>query len=294
MIDPLTLDQLRVFVAVVDSGSFSAASRRLQRVQSAVSHAVQALETTLGVTLFDRTGRTPVLTEAGEALLGDARGLLAAAAGLRAKAASFSEGVEPELSVAVDPFFPLEAMMDGLRHVAAVFPSMRIRLITEGIGGPERHLRNGSVSLAIFPREISPTPDLVARFLVNIEMISVVASSHPLACAQSPITQSELNEVVQLVLSNDTSNGWSRGVVSPRIWRFADLHTRIEFLLAGFGWCNMPRHLVAEPIRDGRLTQLTLQESIDFRVALHAVHLQSYSPGPGARVLLSRLAEQAI
>ena len=69
MIDPLTLDQMRVLVAVAETGSFSAASRKLGRVQSAVSQAVRAMETTLGVTLFDRSTKTPTLTEAGAAIV---------------------------------------------------------------------------------------------------------------------------------------------------------------------------------------------------------------------------------
>lgn len=77
MIDSLTLDQMRVLVAVADAGSFSAAARKLGRVQSAISQAIQTLETTLGLSLFDRSGKTPQLTDAGKALVGDARALIA-------------------------------------------------------------------------------------------------------------------------------------------------------------------------------------------------------------------------
>jgi hypothetical protein len=73
MLDRLTLDQLRILVAVEEEGSFSSAARRLGRVQSAVSQSVQALEATLGVALFDRSERTPKLSDAGRALLADAR-----------------------------------------------------------------------------------------------------------------------------------------------------------------------------------------------------------------------------
>ena len=68
MLDAVTLDQLRVFVAAAETGSFSGAARRLKRAQSAVSHAVMSLEAALEIRLFDRGGRTPVLTEAGRAL----------------------------------------------------------------------------------------------------------------------------------------------------------------------------------------------------------------------------------
>ena len=77
MIDSLTLDQMRILVAVADAGSFSAAARKLGRVQSAISQSIQTLETTLGLVLFDRSGKTPQLTDAGKALVGDARVLIA-------------------------------------------------------------------------------------------------------------------------------------------------------------------------------------------------------------------------
>ena len=69
MLDRLTLDQLRALVAAGEEGSFSAAGRRLGRAQSAVSQSVQILEDELEVQLFDRSGKAPVLTEAGRAVL---------------------------------------------------------------------------------------------------------------------------------------------------------------------------------------------------------------------------------
>jgi DNA-binding transcriptional LysR family regulator len=57
MLDRLTLDQLRIVIAVAETGSFSGAARRLGRVQSAVSQSVQSLEATLGIPLFDRAAK---------------------------------------------------------------------------------------------------------------------------------------------------------------------------------------------------------------------------------------------
>ncbi len=69
-----TLDQLQVFLTVVEKGSFSAASRALNRTQSVISYTIANLETQLGVALFVRSGtRRPQLTEAGKSVLEDAR-----------------------------------------------------------------------------------------------------------------------------------------------------------------------------------------------------------------------------
>src|ERR1700675_2977098 len=75
MLDGVTLDQLRTFIAAVDEGSFSAAGRRLRRAQSVVSQTLANLEAQLGVKLFDRSARYPRLTEEGRSLLADARGV---------------------------------------------------------------------------------------------------------------------------------------------------------------------------------------------------------------------------
>lgn len=80
MLGTLSLDQLRVLVTIEETGSFSAAGRRLNRAQSAISQAIATLEATQGVTLFDRSGHKPALTEMGRVLVGQARRVLSGAA----------------------------------------------------------------------------------------------------------------------------------------------------------------------------------------------------------------------
>ncbi|MGY3138228.1 DNA-binding transcriptional LysR family regulator [Bradyrhizobium sp. USDA 4501] len=109
MLDNLTLDQIRTFVAIAESGSFRAAATKLARVQSAVSHAIANLEAELGLTLFDRSSHRPALTAEGKALLGNARDLLLRVDAMRARARGLGDGVESELSLVVDTLFPIAA-----------------------------------------------------------------------------------------------------------------------------------------------------------------------------------------
>ena len=105
--DALTLDQLRLFLAVVDAGGFSAAARSLRRAQSAVSYGVANLERQLGTSLFERSGRKPKLTQAGDELAAEARAVCSQVDRLRARAHGIAHGVEPRLAIAVDHMFPL-------------------------------------------------------------------------------------------------------------------------------------------------------------------------------------------
>ncbi len=97
MLDNLSLDQLRTFLAAADAGSFSAAARKLHRAQSVVSQTLANLEVQSGVKLFDRAGRYPVLTEDGRALLADARAVVERADAFKARAKGLAGGVEAQL-----------------------------------------------------------------------------------------------------------------------------------------------------------------------------------------------------
>src|SRR5258706_4411055 len=110
MIDGVTLDQLRTFIAAVDEGSFSAAGRKLRRAQSVVSQTLANLEAQLGGKLFDRSARYPQLTEEGRSLLADARSVADNIDGFKARARAMREGPQPELSVVVDLKVAIEAL----------------------------------------------------------------------------------------------------------------------------------------------------------------------------------------
>ena len=260
MIDPLTLDQMRVLVAVAETGSFSAAARKLGRVQSAISQAVQTMETALRLQLFDRSHKTPALTEAGAAILEDARTVLLRAQGLQARARDIRDELEPELTLAVDATLPMPLLMKSLEALREAFPTLPATLFTEALGGAQETLMSGAARMAIYPIHGGPTADVTAEFLTRVALVPVVAAHHPLAGLNHPVAREDLEAHVQLVLTgrNAFAQALRGGVVSPHIWRFADLTTRLEFLLAGFGWCNMPLHMVQDHVAAGRLKRLEI------------------------------------
>ena len=290
MLDRLTLDQLRVLAAVADGQSFSAAARRLGRVQSAISQSVQALEATLEVTLFDRSGKTPKLTDAGRAILADARRLLQDAELIRARAASIAADVEPELSLAIDSIFPNALLMASLKGLSEVHPCLPVTLFTEGLGAPEQRLLDGVARLAVCSRFPSVAENLEREFLARVETVPVAAAHHPLAGETAPLEREVLERHVQLVLTDRSpiTSNITGGVVSRRIWRFADLATRLEYLLAGFGWCNMPLHMVADHLADGRLKKLEIRDSSArlFELPLFAAYERGRTPGRAGRWLV--------
>lgn len=292
MLDRLTLDQLRAVIAVAETGSFSAAARKLGRVQSAISQSIQSLEDTLGIELFDRNAKTPKLNETGRVLLQDAYGLVHGAEALRARAESIANNMEPELTLAIDSMFPNKLLMEALCDFGREYPNVAVTLFTEGLGAAEQRIRDGVARLGIYsPLSTAPSNDLEWEPMTSIEMIPVAGTSHPLAHETSPIERHTLENYIQLVLTDRTplSQNLRGGIVSLKIWRFADLGTRLEFLLAGFGWCNMPRHLVEDHIRAGRLKELALRDRANIALPMHIVYERGRPPGRAGRWFIEQL-----
>lgn len=291
MIGNLSLDQLRVLVAIADAGSFSAAGRRIGRAQSAISQAMAGLEATQGVQLFDRSGHRPQLTEIGRLLVDQARMVLASAARFEAVAANTRSGLEPELALAIDPLVPSGPLIESLRALRDTYPDLPVSFSTEGLGGAERRLRQGSAALAICLLLPSPPDDIAALPLLSVKLAPVAVPDHPLARLGRPITRADLDPHIQLVLSDPIdATGPSYGLASARLWRFVDLQRRLDMLLAGFDWCRMPEHLITQLLADGRLVRLELaDDGAREDLTIYAAHMRDRPLGPAGRWLLNDL-----
>jgi DNA-binding transcriptional LysR family regulator len=297
MLDGMSMDQLRTFIAAADEGSFSAAGRKLRRAQSVVSATLANLELQVGFPLFERTGRFPRLTEPGRALLEQARLAAAGMDAFKAKARTLSEGLEPELAVAVDVMFPIEELTSAVQAFQQAFPATPLRLYVEALGAVLQPLLAGDCRVAI----IGSLPEIPAgcasEFLVSVAAVAVVSPTHALAAIPGPVLRSVAGEHVQLVLSDRSSMtaGRNFGVMSAKTWRLADMGAKHAFLRAGLGWGYMPLHMVDEDLRSGKLVRLELemQPNVGPGFSMHAVHLMEHPPGPAGRWFVDRLKKQA-
>lgn len=262
MLDALTLDQIRTFVAVADSGSFRAGAGSLSRAQSGVSVAVANLEAELGVLLFDRSGHRPVLTPEGKTLLGDARNILLRVDAMRARARGFGEGIELELSIVVDTLFPVFAIGMALTDMRKAYPTVAIRVAVEPLGGPLQALIDKSCTLAVMVGEDFRDPRIALEALSPISQVAVVAPGHPLAAgADREISIPDLADHLQIVLSDPTSHSHGRdfGVISPQTCRVGTQDAKHALIVAGVGWGRLPSWQIEEDLNRGRLVRLATQ-----------------------------------
>ena len=291
----VSLDQLKSFIVAADEGSFSAAGRKLLRAQSAVSELIGALEEQLEVELFDRSGRYPRLTVAGETLLADARKVLDQVDTLKARAKGVAAGTEPELSVVVDAFYPLDFVTQAVGEFKTRYPRTPLRLYFESLGAVCQPVMAGHCSVGVVGTLPVLPEGLGSERLHGITMALVAAARHPLASVRGVVSREELSRHVQLVLTDrsDLTQGNEFGVLAPETWRLGDIFVKKAFLLAGLGWGGMPLSLVKDELASGALVTLDAEDILPVQLIMpmFAVYRASNLPGPAGRWFIDRLKQ---
>ena len=159
--DNLDWNQLKAFLETAETGSLSAAARKLGLTQPTLSRQVAAIEQRMGVTLFERVGKTLALTPTGLDLLEHARAMGAAAAALRLAASGRSQAVGGVVSVSASDAVAAYLLPPLLRRLRAQQPGIAVEVISSNAMSD---LLRREADIAI--RHVKPEqPDLIARLV---------------------------------------------------------------------------------------------------------------------------------
>jgi DNA-binding transcriptional LysR family regulator len=293
MLDGVSLDHLRMFIAAADEGSFSKGGRRLRRAQSVVSQTLANLEAQLGVKLFDRSSRSPVLTSQGVALLAEARAVVSRMDVFKARAKGLSDGLEPELSVVVDVVFPLERLTSAVAAFQAEFPAVPLRLYVEALGAVLQPVIESRCAFGVMGSLPSAPAEFTREHLLTVGWAFVASPTHPLASFKGAIPARVLAQHRQLVLTDrsELSQGKEFGVYSANTWRLADLGAKHAFLRAGLGWGGMPVDAIKRDLAYRSLVKIRIEDLPEghLAMAMFAVFRTNRPPGPAGRWLIQRL-----
>jgi DNA-binding transcriptional LysR family regulator len=177
----MELRQLEYLVAVAEEASFTRAAQRVHISQSGVSAQVRQLERELGAELFDRSGRTATLTQAGKAALAHAREALAAAAALRQAVDEVAGLLRGRLTVGMVTACTVTALFDALDAYHRAHPGVILTLIEDSSAELAERLRAGTADLALIGAAGTLPEDLDALPIVAEGLAAVVPSAHPLS-----------------------------------------------------------------------------------------------------------------
>lgn len=285
-----SFDQLTIFLAIVDAGSFAGAARRLNRAVSVISYGIANLEAQLGIELFEREGtRKPRLTVAGRALLVETRAIARGVDDLRAKVKGLLEGLEAEVDLAVDVMLPTERVGAVLRQFAQQFPTVQLRLHMEALGAVTAMVRDGAAMIGVSGPLALGVEGIESRAAGSVALAPVAAPDHPLG-RMARIPPGAAREHTQLVLTDRSrfTEGRDFSVISPRSWRLADLGAKHALLREGVGWGNMPLHMVVSDLASGALVRLAMPDHPGGLYRFSCIWRREAPPGPAAAWLLDR------
>jgi DNA-binding transcriptional LysR family regulator len=255
-------DNLALFIAAVDHGSFSAAARSLRRVPSAVSMAIANLEAELGLQLFDRGGREPKPTAAAEALLPQARLLVERMHALNLHALSLTQGLETSLTLAVVPELLATApWQDALAALARDYPSLPVEVLTAPQADALAMVQAGRAQLALVFERYGVEPHEAFQEVAQETLVAVIAPDHPLlARCPGGVRDADLFAERQVVVAGrDAAQVDKRIAISRLQWRTDSPVAALALVRAGLGWAWLPSGFVDRLLEDGVLVRIPLE-----------------------------------
>lgn len=287
-------DNVLIFLAVIDHGSFSAAARALGRVPSAVSMAIAHLEAELDLQLFERSSRDARPTEMARALEAEARQMAGQLRRLQAHALSLHQGLERRLTLAIAPELLSAAWGDPLARLADEFPSLEVEVLSAPQADARRMLHDGSAQLALLYER--PQVDERESFqeLGSEVLVAVISPRHPLARERNGYFRLEdLVDMRQIaIVSREAHEEDMRVLVSRKLWRTDSHLAMLGMVQAGLGWAFLPRRLVAPLVADGELLGIDFASmSNQLRLWVDVVWLNDRPLGLGAKRLIALMKD---
>ncbi|WP_404402043.1 LysR family transcriptional regulator [Idiomarina seosinensis] len=288
-----TLEQWRIFQAVIDCGGYAHAADALNKSQSSLNHAVAKLQQVLGVTLLQVKGRKAELTPIGKVMLRRSRQLTQTAQELEQLAYNLEQGWEPEVKLALEMAFDRASITSALKQFQKLSRGSRLSIEDTVLTGTLEHIEEQTADVVIthhLPKGHIGEP------IDDYYMDLVCAPDHPLANLPQPVKQDQLSQHLQLVIRDTADNpkedeGWLR---AEQRWTVSHFDEALRLVRSGLGFCWLPPYIAEREMQKGNLRKLQLDGSSCRRGSLYLVLPKGEQTGPCARVLADLIIGQPV
>ncbi|MCE8000139.1 MAG: LysR family transcriptional regulator [Rhodobiaceae bacterium] len=293
---PNLLDQLAVFETIADTGTFSAAAKKLNRTVSAVGYTIGQLEDHLGLTLFDRSGYRPQLTEEGKAILRDANMIARRIERLSARADALKKNTVVNATLLIDSVFPREPLAKGLALFSQQYPEIQLTIHEAQVDKIAERLEAGDANIGLLAlNDTLPMHHFDGRQIALRGAFAVVAPNHPLAQIKAPFSLSEFDNHRQIILSSEAvdEGRYNYHVHVTDLWAVNTASLALDLVRQGVGWCFMTRDSVAEDLASGRLVALDCADIHDWAALRFTAFWQTTQPPDAPLTYLIDMIEKA-
>lgn len=280
----ITIEQWRVFQAIIEQGGYAQAAEYLHRSQSAISYSMSKLQKQLGIPLLRVQGRKAVLTEQGQILLHRSRKLIDEASEIENFAHHLSQGREAEIKLVVDAAFPNDLLMEALSRFAKQSQGTRVQLREVILSGAIDALVSDEAELVI---GIDTPSGYLSDPLIEVELIAVAHPEHPLHQLGTEITSADLAQHMHVVISDSGQHdkmdvGW---LSSQDRWTVSSIDSALNAIKHGLGYGWLPSNRLIEPLADGELKPLLLEQGERYKAYLFISFGHPQNIGPATKEL---------
>jgi len=288
----MDIPNLKAFVEVAERQSFSLAAESLFMTQPAISKRVAALESELGVALFDRLGRQIQLTEAGVTFLQSCRRILSDLSVSTDEVRALSTTIGGKLRMATSHHVGIHRLPPVLKTFTQAYPDVELDLLFMDSELACHDVADGSLELAVVTLPDEPFANLVTELIWVDPLVVVTAPDHPLA------SESNGSGLPPDVLSKYSAVLPAVGTVTRKILFDAihpfniKLETALEtnyletikmMVSVGLGWSALPSSMIDDSIVEVPIKGLQMQRQ------LGAVQLKNRTLGRAARTFVQML-----
>ncbi len=260
----MKLDQLRAFIAVVETGSFRSAADSIHKTQPGISAAVKALEEQYGILLFDRNSYRPTLTAEGHAFFQQSKKLISQAQQLENLGHDLAKGIEAPLQLCLSQMALDDDCMSRIKAFQHQHADIALDITTDHLYGVQEKLAKNKCEIAIGPRY--GLDDRHAFIELNkITMIAVISPEllATLNASDTKIKQQSLYSIPQVLVNDTTANASENGhryvLPTGKRWYVNDFQAKKTLLIHGLGWARMPKHCIQAELDNGQLVPIEVE-----------------------------------
>ena len=272
------IDQLQAFVTTVETGSFSAAARQLNKAQSVISQHIINLEIDCNTALFDRSGRYPLLTHAGQKLLSHAQALLNQHQRLQNSALALNDNTPSEITIALDEGIPFNSITAAIDQLQSQYPNVTLEFLSASSFDIIDMLKTEQPLTGIIFSELNMPTYLDFECIGTVTFDLYVAKNHPLTQLKCKnIDELRLHRQL-LIRSRNTQTSSFQLKISPDVWFADNYFLLLELVIKGHGWCLLPNHVAADSIKSAEIVKLPLEfEEMGWQANVDVLQHQRHS-----------------
>lgn len=254
----LSSDDIELFLAVIDHGSFSAAARALRRVPSAVSMSIANIEAGLGYPLFDRSRREALPTPQARVLEPHARSVASRLRMLQIHAVELSQDLESTLTVAVAAGLPDQDLLKALGQVGCRYPLLRVNVLRIPQDQVREMLHQEQADLVLLPASTDVNREEAFTYVTDVLFVAVASATADTLGLPADLRRLEdLSASRQILVAGpDDTVADRRLLVSDARWHVNTVEAALGLVECGAGWANLPLEAVEVAVSAGKLRVL--------------------------------------